>query len=299
MIKNLLALFLLITGAASVCATPVVLWQSDSPEGVSVSWSGDHVESTGISASQCADFTGGGKIEVGVASCNSGAVLMLTKGNWSGDLCPAVNLGDLTMPATVTFSLTPAQAESAREFGFFPFGDGCNISRISYVPSETEVDPDAIWFGSEDCRSEWKNIDLSAPFFADAKAGDKLVFVTSDRGPEVIMQPIIGNWGGIVLNSADNPELFTTEGDLISITLTDQWADKLRENGFVLQAYGAVVNEIRLVTPGGDITSIVGIGADSNDAPVEYFNLNGLRVENPTDGIFIRRQGDKVTKVAL
>ncbi|MDE5904870.1 MAG: hypothetical protein K2H27_05880, partial [Duncaniella sp.] len=70
--------------------------------------------------------------------------------------------------------------------------------------------------------------------------------------------------------------------------------------GFALQAYGAVINEIRLVTPGGDdTTSIIGIGADSNDAPVEYFNLNGLRVENPSNGIFIRRQGDKVTKVAL
>lgn len=298
MIKNLLALFLLISSVASVCATTVVLWQSDSPEGVSVRW--DAAGPT-ISAEQCADFTGGGKIEVSVASCNSGAVLILTKGDWSSDLCPAVNnIGDLTMPATVTFSLTTRQAKSAKELGFFPFGNGYNISRISYVPSETEVDPDAIWFGSEDCRNDWKNIDLPASFFADAKAGDKLVFVTSDRGPEVIMQPIIGNWGGIVLNSVDNPELFTTEGDLISITLTDQWADKLKEKGFVLQAYGVVINEIRLVTPGGgDTTSIVGIGADSNDAPVEYFNLNGLRVENPSNGIFIRRQGDKVTKVAL
>ncbi|MDE5903897.1 hypothetical protein [Duncaniella sp.] len=248
MIKNLLALFLLISSVASVCATPVVLWQSDSPEGVSVNWGGGPT----ISAEQCADFTGGGKIEVGVASCNSGAFLLLTKGDWvSGDLCPGVSLDDLTMPATVTFSLTPAQAESAKELGFIPFGTGYNISRISYVPSETEVDPDAIWFGSEDCRSDWKNIDLSAPFFADAKAGDKLVFVTSDRGPEVIMQPIIGNWGGIVLNSVNNPELFTTEGDLISITLTDEWAEKLKEKGFVLQAYGAVINEMRLGPPGG------------------------------------------------
>lgn len=296
MIKNLLALILLISSVASVCATPVVLWQSDSPEGVSVSWG---AAGPTISAEQCADFTGGGKIEVSVASCNSGAILLLIKGDWNGDLCPAVYPDNLTMPATVTFSLTPAQAKSARELGFIPFGTGYNISRISYVPSETEVDPDAIWFGSEDCRSEWKNIDLSAPLFADAKAGDKLVFVTSDRGPEVIMQPIIGNWGGIVLNSVDNPELFTTEGDLISITLTDQWADKLKEKGFVLQAYGVVINEIRLVTPGGDTTSIIGIGADSNNAPVEYFNLNGLRVENPSNGIFIRRQGDKVTKVVL
>ena len=163
MIKNLLALILLISSVASVCATPVVLWQSDSPEGVSVSWV---AAGPTISAEQCADFTGGGKIEVSVASCNSGAVVILTKGDWSSDLCPAVNnIGDLTMPATVTFSLTPAQAKSARELGFFPFGNGYNISRISYVPSETEVDPDAIWFGSEDCRNDWKNIDLPASFF--------------------------------------------------------------------------------------------------------------------------------------
>lgn len=34
-------------------------------------------------------------------------------------------------------------------------------------------------------------------------------------------------------------------------------------------------------------------------APVEYFNLQGVRVNNPENGIFIRRQGKKVTKVAL
>lgn len=35
------------------------------------------------------------------------------------------------------------------------------------------------------------------------------------------------------------------------------------------------------------------------DAPVEYFNLQGVRVANPSGGIFIRRQGNSVTKVAI
>ena len=35
------------------------------------------------------------------------------------------------------------------------------------------------------------------------------------------------------------------------------------------------------------------------DAPVEYFNLNGVRVSEPADGIFIRRQGSKVSKVVV
>ena len=40
------------------------------------------------------------------------------------------------------------------------------------------------------------------------------------------------------------------------------------------------------------------IEADFN-APVEYYNLQGIRVANPENGIFIRRQGNKATKVLV
>ncbi len=44
--------------------------------------------------------------------------------------------------------------------------------------------------------------------------------------------------------------------------------------------------------------SVEGIISDNDaDAPVEYFNLQGVRVDNPSNGLFIRRQGSKVTKV--
>lgn len=39
--------------------------------------------------------------------------------------------------------------------------------------------------------------------------------------------------------------------------------------------------------------------AEDADAPVEWFNLQGIRVANPENGIYIRRQGNKVEKVAL
>lgn len=35
------------------------------------------------------------------------------------------------------------------------------------------------------------------------------------------------------------------------------------------------------------------------DAPVEYYNLQGIRVNNPANGIFIRRQGSKVEKIIM
>ena len=37
--------------------------------------------------------------------------------------------------------------------------------------------------------------------------------------------------------------------------------------------------------------------AIDNNLPVEYFNLQGVRVENPENGLFIARQGKTVTKV--
>lgn len=38
---------------------------------------------------------------------------------------------------------------------------------------------------------------------------------------------------------------------------------------------------------------------NEEDAPVEYYNLQGIRVINPSKGIFIKKQGNKVTKVLL
>lgn len=36
-----------------------------------------------------------------------------------------------------------------------------------------------------------------------------------------------------------------------------------------------------------------------NNAPVEYFNLQGIRIANPGNGLYIRRQGKEVTKVFM
>lgn len=45
--------------------------------------------------------------------------------------------------------------------------------------------------------------------------------------------------------------------------------------------------------------SISTIGSDDANAPVEYFNLQGMRVENPTSGLYIKRQGQTTEKVLV
>ena len=46
-------------------------------------------------------------------------------------------------------------------------------------------------------------------------------------------------------------------------------------------------------------TGIEDVEAGAEEGEVEYFNLQGVRVMNPTNGIYIRKYGSKVTKVCL
>lgn len=48
-----------------------------------------------------------------------------------------------------------------------------------------------------------------------------------------------------------------------------------------------------------NMSGVEDITADDANAPVEYYNLQGVRVENPANGVFIRRQGSRVEKVVM
>lgn len=61
------------------------------------------------------------------------------------------------------------------------------------------------------------------------------------------------------------------------------------------EKYGATASYI--VLPGGETSGVDMIVNDEN-APVEYYNLQGIRVKNPAPGqLVIRRQGSDITKV--
>ena len=59
-----------------------------------------------------------------------------------------------------------------------------------------------------------------------------------------------------------------------------------------------------VVTPANAIYNInAGASAieviEVENAPVEYYNLQGVKVANPEKGIFIKKQGNKATKVVM
>ena len=49
----------------------------------------------------------------------------------------------------------------------------------------------------------------------------------------------------------------------------------------------------------GGFTGVSDITVDDANAPVLYYNLQGVRVDNPQNGLYIRVQGKKATKVAI
>lgn len=48
-----------------------------------------------------------------------------------------------------------------------------------------------------------------------------------------------------------------------------------------------------------DVAGIADVETTDTDAPVVYYNLQGVRVDDPAPGLYIRRQGNKATKVVV
>ena len=104
----------------------------------------------------------------------------------------------------------------------------------------------------------------------------------------------LGENGSIDMFNA-GPVSFEAPADgrvFVRIYMANTYGDKNKKDNLWM-----LCDMVSIVDPNGD-TGVEAAVATEN-APVEYFNLQGLRVANPENGIFIRRQGSKVSKVVL
>lgn len=86
-------------------------------------------------------------------------------------------------------------------------------------------------------------------------------------------------------------DIIPSTAGLIFNNGSSQTADLTWVNGGYYNANGYV----KTLTP--ETTGIVTIGND--DAEVKYYNLQGVQVDNPSNGVFIKLQGNRATKVIL
>lgn len=82
----------------------------------------------------------------------------------------------------------------------------------------------------------------------------------------------------------------------------DAYAGKKIQIGFHYTSTAEIAGTWEIVNvkvTGKTKSAVSDITAEDTDAPVVYYNLQGVRVENPANGLYIRVQGNKSTKVLI
>ncbi len=108
---------------------------------------------------------------------------------------------------------------------------------------------------------------------------------------------------GVKLTIGD-AELTAPDGTSVAVPTTYE------EQEWIVPATADATNDVQItntngchiyfitVTSDSDPSAVQAIATDAN-APVEYYNLQGVRVANPENGLFIKRQGNKIQKVVI
>lgn len=213
-----------------------------------------------------------------------------------------------------------------------------NVAEAAYTIKAVEpVDPNAkeVTFNFADPSSinaDWtlenavddgttgnKKIDLPASGELFAKAPVTVSGEATGTAPRIYYQPAKEAWGfriyksstltiavaeGYTLKSIVFDPQSTTYANVLKAmtvdngTLTDNvWTAGEGATSVTLSGATGTVgfNNFKVVYV--DKSSVADVTVDN--AAVEYFNLQGVRVLNPENGLYIRRQGNKVTKVVL
>ena len=189
---------------------------------------------------------------------------------------------------------------------------GTIVLKAAYLRNEVEVDPNepvVLFEGSKEI-DWWGNaVDITAGDAAAAKlvAGDKLVIeytAGADNGFKAIY--VDASWGGHIMPfmtklEGYQPEYETinlpTDKNEISFTLDEENVEIFLNTTYhnvKLCGDKVTITKVSIVHAAAGIADIT---TDEN-APVEFFNLQGVRIAEPAAGqIVIRRQGNKVSKV--
>ena len=152
-------------------------------------------------------------------------------------------------------------------------------------------------------------------------AGDKVTTATENgitiaaEGEGYTLQDSYGRYFGFDGEHTTSFQLYTEKNDFTTwkgemvegkAKFTNTVADKTCDLGVTKGTNGTWYTNIALSVGAEEIllpalykndgAGVENVMIDAN-APVEFFNLQGVRVANPENGIYIRRQGSNVTKV--
>ncbi|MGM9859579.1 MAG: hypothetical protein ACI31C_02365 [Muribaculaceae bacterium] len=170
------------------------------------------------------------------------------------------------------------------------------------------VMPDGAIWGGYFWVENWNTLELFKEAFNNYEGQRYLdVYLSADNGDNTnYVLNVRTTWGddGIWAQSGDGQvERTTTVAtiDLQALGISENIAERLNSDRLMIQGNPEGGNPFNFtaVALRHDPSGITDIIADE-DAPVEFFNLQGVRVSGDlTPGLYIRRQGSVATKIAV
>jgi hypothetical protein len=183
-----------------------------------------------------------------------------------------------------------------------------DIYLVDPIPAGTEV----VLFEGEQAGDWYPGLEIPKTSIISAGANATLTInVTINEGKDGWSYKLSTGGTSVVLPSftlvsgySEQWNTVWTSAPEVKYVVTADDIAVLQENSdsnFHITAGDAVINKVTITyaaEEGGESSSVNAIAVDNN-APIEYFNLQGVRVANPQNGLFIRRQGNVATKVLV
>lgn len=220
----------------------------------------------------------------------------------------------------------PVEATFFLKNGMILKNDGTNISAWNVTKNGIKEDlvvPAAGWIHGSD---EWHNQDLYGWFINDKTEDGNTMEDSEDTIEQVAEGLPAGKYSVAykVVNQSNTPASLDINGSLLPVADfndSDLWYNTaffalqasektgnftVGEDGklslkMVKQSKAGQQNRLafksfRLSYYGNGDAGVTGVEVDEN-APVEYYNLQGVRVANPLSGLYIQKKGNKAAKV--
>lgn len=130
------------------------------------------------------------------------------------------------------------------------------------------------------------NLNVGDQLTVRCEEGSTIAYIEESLTPAAIA-PRAASATAEWVNTGENPYTYTVQnlGTRLSFAAV--------KNGVYSEP------SVLTISDSGITTGIEGIEAEAAEGAVEFFNLQGVKVNNPVNGLYIRRQGSKVEKVVV
>lgn len=201
------------------------------------------------------------------------------------------------------------------EYTFEVSMDNYMISEVSFTGTLANSAKATISAEGYDADSKvWKGKAASIPFKISTSDNMPIATVTVTFEHDIVKMPeLFGQDGKLGLSHSDGHEIYykvvAENSQMRTVNRDPAYDDNFQlytepfilRDGETIYAYAqhphGMVSEILAKTYADIATGVENIASDDAEGNVKYFNLQGVEVENPADGIYIRIANGKAEKV--